>query len=342
MAGLPYLVEAVRIYGGVVANVLAPAWFALFVAVLPLVAALVSDVVPGFVQLVGAVTPVLQLVGVLIAALAPFVAVLLGVLVPAVKSLAPVLQAAASLLISVVTAALQIVRGVLEVATGVLSGDWGHVWSGLTTIMSSAWSLVTGLVSGVIALVVAVVRGALANLGRLWRAAWGPVREPLTSIDGLLRTAEDGFHAVTDSLDGIGASVVGALSGARNWLVSVGSNIVEGFVEGAKAMTQRIADAVLGPIKDSVEGVKDFLGIHSPSRVMCEHAVGAASDALRESPDWVSASEIDWLAPRSFVESITDGVQGRGDRELAFELSSTGSVKGDLEAIDFLLRTQQH
>lgn len=35
-----------------------------------------------------------------------------------------------------------------------------------------------------------------------------------------------------------------------------------------QAMTRRIADAVLDPIKDSVDAVKSFLGIHRPSRMI--------------------------------------------------------------------------
>ncbi|WP_146243153.1 hypothetical protein [Curtobacterium sp. MCPF17_031] len=107
-----------------------------------------------------------------------------------------------------------------------------------------------------------------------------------------------------------------------------------------KATTQRIADVLLAAIRYSVEGVKAFLGVHSPSRAMRERGAASVEDSLRES--WVSPSEIDRLAPRGFVESIEDGLRRRGgDDKLIFELPSTGSVKGDLQAMDFLLRSRR-
>lgn len=49
---------------------------------------------------------------------------------------------------------------------------------------------------------------------------------------------------------------------------SVGSNIIKGIVSGVKAMAGNLASAAMDAVKGAVNGVKDFLGIHSPSRLM--------------------------------------------------------------------------
>lgn len=341
LAILPYLVQTVGIIVGLFAST-RPAFLGFLAAMLPLVAALVADVVPGLVQVVDALTPVLTLIAQVVAALAPYVAVFLGVLVPAVAALTPVVQAAASLVISVVTAALQIVHGVIEVATGILSGNWSQVWSGLGTILRGVWSLVTGLVSGAIGVVVAAVRAGASNVGRLFGAASdGAARLLGAMTDGLRSAVEDGLGAVLDFLGSLGSTVRGTVSGAGSWLADVGRFIVEGFVDGVKAMTQRIADAVLAPIRDSVDAVKGLLGIHSPSAAMREHAATAVDEALQADPAWPSADEIGRKAPRSFVGSITEGLEQGAGGERSFELASTGSVKGDLAEIDFLLSSQR-
>lgn len=341
LAILPYLVQTIGVVVGLFAST-RPAFLGFLAAALPLVAALVADVLPGLVQVVGALTSVLTVIAQRVAALAPFVAVFLAVLVPAVSALTPVVQAAASLVISVVTAALEIVRGVLEVATGILSGNWAQVWSGIGTILRGVWSLVTALVSGAIGVVVAAIRAGVSNVGRLFGAAWdGAARLLGAMTDGLRGAVEDGLGAVLDFLGSLGSTVRGAVSGAGSWLADVGRFIVEGFVDGVKAMTQRIADAVLAPIRGSVDAVKGWLGIHSPSAVMRDHAESAVDDALQADPPWPSADEIGRKAPRSFVGSITEGLEQGSGGEHSFELPSTGSVKGDLAAIDFLLSSQR-
>jgi hypothetical protein len=68
-------------------------------------------------------------------------------------------------------------------------------------------------------------------------------------------------------LGGLAGRVLGALGDVGSWLVQTGRNLIEGLIRGVQQVAGRIADAVLGPIKDSVDKVKNFLGIASPSKL---------------------------------------------------------------------------
>lgn len=68
-------------------------------------------------------------------------------------------------------------------------------------------------------------------------------------------------------LNGLPGRVLSALGDAGAWLVQTGRNLIEGLIRGVKQVAGNIADAVLGPIKDSVNKVKSFLGIASPSKL---------------------------------------------------------------------------
>lgn len=333
---LPYLFQAAGLYGTVLRDVLVPAWTALLSALVPLVAALVAEVLPEFASLVAALLPALAASATLVGAVGPIVAALLGVLLPMVEALTPVVQAATSLMISVVTAALQIVQGLLQTATGLMSGDWAQVWSGLATILSGVWALVTGLLRGAVGVVVAVIGPGMSVVRSAWSAAVVALSGPFRALtDGLRSAIVEHVGVLVGFLATLGALAVSGLSGTGSWLHSVGRNIVEGLIEGVKAMTQRIADAVLGPIKGSVDAVKSFLGIHSPSRMMREHAADAVAESARNMHYVEPAT-----APSALFEPGPDAASTWNGRD--FELSSTGSLRGDLRGVDFLIRTQKH
>lgn len=59
---------------------------------------------------------------------------------------------------------------------------------------------------------------------------------------------------------------VNAIKGI-DWL-GVGKNIIQGIVNGIKALGSQIKEVLLGLASSAFEGVKDFFGIHSPSRKM--------------------------------------------------------------------------
>lgn len=58
------------------------------------------------------------------------------------------------------------------------------------------------------------------------------------------------------------------LKAAWDTVTKIGADIVNGIVEGIKAMPSAIADAVIGLASGGLDGIKNFFGIASPSKVM--------------------------------------------------------------------------
>ena len=63
------------------------------------------------------------------------------------------------------------------------------------------------------------------------------------------------------------ASIVDAFTGSAPDIVEVGVNLVKGIWDGISSMISWLSDKVTGWVSGLVDGVKGFLGIHSPSTV---------------------------------------------------------------------------
>jgi phage-related protein len=138
----------------------------------------------------------------------------------------------------------------------------------LTTAIDLFLSLVTAIadalpliVSALIGILPVLVTSLLGLIPRLIPAA---IEMFLALVTGLAQAIPDILSALWD----MGVAIVNSLGEID--LVDIGKQIISGLIDGIKQMASGIADAVLEPVKDAVNGVKDFLGIHSPSRLFAE------------------------------------------------------------------------
>lgn len=87
---------------------------------------------------------------------------------------------------------------------------------------------------------------------------------------GLIKAIPDllaaGLELIADLLLALGECVVD--------FVKLGWDIVLGIAKGIKQKIQEVIDAILAPIRQAIEAVKSFLGIHSPSRLFADE-IGA-------------------------------------------------------------------
>lgn len=63
------------------------------------------------------------------------------------------------------------------------------------------------------------------------------------------------------------SNLVNTLASIPGRMVSIGSQIVHGIISGITGSIGKVGSAILGGVKNAISGVKNFLGIHSPSRL---------------------------------------------------------------------------
>lgn len=129
------------------------------------------------------------------------------------------------------------------------------------------------------------VKNGLKNMGpKLVSAGKNVANNAMTAIKSidwvgtggsLLKMVANGLKSVASLLlnaaKAAAKSAWNAMKGIDWW--GVGKNILKGVVNGVKAFAGELVDTALGAVKDAVTAVKNWLGIHSPSRLM-ENLIG--------------------------------------------------------------------
>jgi len=238
-------------------------------AILPLIMSLTSQLLPIITQLVADVLPpLIAIFSDVVTAIAPLITQIAGLLIPIIQALMPVVVTVFSVVAEIIKNAMQIVQGIIQVVTGIISGDWDKVWTGIGNIFGGIWNTIVAVVKGALQLVGQVVisglglignfvGSTLSGIGNFFASTWNNVIGGVGGFIGNLL----GFFT---SLPG---KIMSALSGAGTWLLDVGRNIVQGLIDGAKGMVNNAVQAIKDVGGAMLDGVKGFLGIHSPSRV---------------------------------------------------------------------------
>lgn len=332
-------------------------------AVIPLVSGLLTALVPVLVQLVGAVLPPLvSIFGVVAAAIAPLVVQLVdalvpvllsvvtaimpvvttiaGLLVPVIQNLMPVVTTVFGIIADVVGSVMQIISGIIQVVTGIISGNWSQVWSGIGQVLGGVWDLIKAVITGAVALVLSVITATLRNIATVWSGAWNGIKSFISGAwAGITGAVSAGITSVLSFFSGLGQKILGGIGDLGGLLTGVGRNMIEGLIGGVKAVAGKIKDAVLGPIKDSVEAVKGFLGIHSSSRLFIgigEYTGQGMAIGLRNSAGLVADASDALLptaptsashaAPRAGVLAFTGLRPGGGDTYITVNEATNGAA----------------
>lgn len=144
----------------------------------------------------------------------------------------------------------------------------------LPAIVAAGMDLIMALVNGILdnidllidctlELIDVVVNKLIENLPKLID---GGIRLIIALGRGLIEAIPQLVSKIPEIITAI---IEGFASGASR-ILDIGKNIVEGVWQGIKNAAKWLKDKIFGFFDDIVGGVKDFLGIHSPSRVFAD------------------------------------------------------------------------
>lgn len=125
------------------------------------------------------------------------------------------------------------------------------------------------ILGGPIAWIVALVSKYWDQIKTFTVAVFTGIWNWLTSIwQSIVNTVTDAGTAIWTNIQSMWDKITGLLTGIN--LFDVGKNIIDGLIQGISSMATAVFEKVKSISTLITDGIKDFLGIHSPSRVMME------------------------------------------------------------------------
>ena len=149
-----------------------------------------------------------------------------------------------------------------KVSAGVdrIKSVWSSAWDTIRDKVKAIWDGIKGAVSGGIDRVKSTVSGGLDRVKSTFSSIW-------EAIKGVVSTKLSGVVSEVGKLPG---KIVSKLSGLKDRMTRIGKDMIQGMINGIKNMASSLVGSAKGVVDDAVQGAKNLLGIHSPSRVFME------------------------------------------------------------------------
>lgn len=190
------------------------------------------------------------------------------------ESLPTILEQGSAILLSLTDGIIGAVPMLVEMLPEVITSICGFVTENLPTILEQGVQILTTLAAGIIG----ALPELIGQIPAIITSIVGTLRENFpeivsTGVTLLLELGSGIISAIPQlvaQLPAIGAAILGALGEIPGMVIGVGKSIVEGLWSGISSMAGWVKEKVKGFASGIVDGIKGFLGIHSPSTVFAE------------------------------------------------------------------------
>lgn len=162
-----------------------------------------------------------------------------------------------------VNAASSAFAAVSAVVRGAVMAFTGVQWLLNAALLANPIGIVIAIIAGLVAAVVL----AYNNIGWFKDGVDNAFNVVSGAARDMARWVGDSIGNVVGFFRDLPGKVTGALGGLAGDMVSIGQNIVQGLIDGASGMIDSAVQAVNNVGGAMLDGIKGFLGIHSPSRV---------------------------------------------------------------------------
>ncbi|WP_179394732.1 tape measure protein [Lacticaseibacillus absianus] len=282
VAVLPMLLSAaLQIIMGIVKGLVA-ALPVIISAGLQIITALVHGLITMLPAIISAAIQILMaLVNGLMAALPALlqaaVQIILSLAGALIDALPQIIDAGIKLLLALIEGLISILPALIDAALKLVMALAGALIDNLPKIIAAGIKLLTALISGLIKMIPALINGALqiiiALAGALIKNAPRILAAGVKLIAALIKGLLQLLGQVGGAATKLGSKVIKAIADKGKDMLNAGVDFVKGFIGGIGKMAGKVWDAAKDIGKKAVDGVKKFLHIGSPSRVMRQMGV---------------------------------------------------------------------
>lgn len=144
---------------------------------------------------------------------------------------------------TIFTAIYNTVAGIVSAVWGVISTVFGAIFNVISSILGAIWNTVSSIFNRIWSTISGIVSGI-----------WNTISSTFNNIKNTV------VNAVTDAINGV--------KNLGGKFLEAGKNIIDGIVNGIGNAKDAVVNKVKEIAKGALDAVKNFFGIHSPSRVM--------------------------------------------------------------------------
>lgn len=189
----------------------------------------------------------------------------------------------------------------------------------LMALIKGILQILSALIGAAIQLVIAIFKALIQNLPMILSAG-------VQLIQALIKGVLSLLGAVGSAALDIGKTILEKIKSID--LVEVGKDLITGLWNGISSMTDWVLGKISGFTSSVTDGIKDFFGIHSPSRVFRDEVGVMLVRGLS-----VGIEKMSNLPIKAF-EGISKGLLNAAQTTLPFNMSVSGSGSMSLQTND--------
>lgn len=160
------------------------------------------------------------------------------------------------------------IRNTIGNVLNAINSVWTSIWNAVRSVASTIWNAISGVVSTYIQNVHNTISTVLNAISGVWTSVWNSVSSFLGNIwHGITSAVSNGIQSVSATVGRIRDTVLGAVSGAGQWLYDTGRQVISGLINGIGGAFQWVRNTISNLGSSLVGWAKGVLGIHSPSRI---------------------------------------------------------------------------
>lgn len=211
---------------------------------------------------------IINAIPVLVAALPTLITSLIEGLLSAIPQ---IIQAGIDLLTSIISALPEIIATIVSAIPEIINGIITALLENIPQIIQAGIDLLVALIQDLPQIITTIVQAIPQIIS-------GIVNALVQNIPQIIQTGVQLFVAIIQNLPTIIAEIVKAVpqivfgivqefASLGSEMIKAGENLLHGLWEGIKSASSWLWDKITGWASSLVDGIKDFLGIHSPSKV---------------------------------------------------------------------------